>query len=165
MQRIGVLSDTHLNHCSELFQHQVRQAFAGCQAIIHAGDLIDAAILDAFSGLQVYAVRGNMCTTRTQSLLPPHMTIQAGAFTIGVCHGAGFSNSIEEHLLNLFPAVDCIVFGHTHRPMHTRIGSILLVNPGSFAGTGRYGAPGTYAILTLGEQGISAAIRELPSPL
>jgi hypothetical protein len=151
MQRIGVLSDTHLDHCSELFLRQVHHAFAGCQAIIHAGDLIDITILDAFADFQVYAVRGNMCNARTQSVLPRLRTIRAGRFNIGLCHGAGMHHDIEDHLLNLFPTADCIVFGHTHRPMQSRIGNILFVNPGSFAGTGRYGAPGTYALLTLSD--------------
>lgn len=163
MLRIGVLSDTHLAGCTELFRLQARHAFANCQAVIHAGDLTDMDILSAFPGIDVYAVHGNMCNARTQAALPHHRTVRFDRFTIGICHGAGSRQGIEDHLLALLPAVDCIVFGHTHRPMQTRIGAVLLVNPGSFAGTGRYGAPGTYAILTIGEHGISAAIHELPA--
>jgi predicted phosphodiesterase len=32
------------------------------------------------------------------------------------------------------------------------LGKTLFVNPGSFSGTGRYGASGTYAIITVGKK-------------
>ena len=62
----------------------------------------------------------------------------------------------------MFPSVECIVYGHTHRAAQTTIGSVLLVNPGSFASTGRFGAPGTYAILTVDGREITATLHELP---
>jgi len=163
MLRIGVLSDTHLSECTVLFQRQVRRAFSHCQAIIHAGDLVDQRILSAFSGQEVHAVHGNMCTLATQMALPPHKTVKYGRFTIGVSHGAGNRLTIEDRLLQLFPAVDCIIYGHTHIPRRTKIGNILLLNPGSFRGTGRHGAMGTYAVLTIDEIGLSASLHELPA--
>jgi len=165
MLHIGVLSDTHLSECTGLFQRQVRHAFSHCQAIIHAGDLIDKRILSAFSGQEVHAVHGNMCTLDTQTALPPHKIVTYGRFTIGICHGAGNRLTIEDRLLQLFPAVDCIVYGHTHIPRRTQIGHLLLLNPGSFRGTGRHGAMGTYAVLTIDEHRFSASLHELPAEL
>jgi hypothetical protein len=165
MLHIGVLSDTHISECTDLFHRQVNHAFSHCQVIIHAGDLIDRRILQAFSGKEVHAVHGNMCTLEAQTALPPHKIVTYGRFTIGICHGAGNRLTIEDRLLQLFPAVDCIVFGHTHIPRSTKIGNILLLNPGSFQGTGRHGAMGTYAVLTIDEHRLSASLHELPADL
>ena len=55
MQCIGVISDTH-----GMLRPQVVQFLEGCERIIHAGDICDAAILERLSALApVTAVRGN----------------------------------------------------------------------------------------------------------
>ena len=54
--RIGVISDTH-----GYLDPQVLEAFAGVDHIIHAGDIMDAATLEALEGIApVTAVAGNM---------------------------------------------------------------------------------------------------------
>ena len=60
----------------------------------------------------------------------------------------------------LFPNVDCIVYGHTHIAVNHRFGKTLFVNPGSFQSTGRYGASGSYAILNIDKNGLSAKLYE-----
>lgn len=162
MRRIGVLSDTHLTCWTELFQRQVDHAFAGCETILHAGDLTDLGILKAFTCRELHAVQGNCCCLTAQQALPRHKFLTIGKFSIGLCHGAWNQRESEDRLLQLFPTADCIVYGHSHIPEQKRIGRILLVNPGSFQGTGRYGAAGTYAQLLVEEGGISATLHELP---
>ncbi len=56
---------------------------------------------------------------------------------------------------------DCIVYGHTHIPVCHTTGDTLFINPGSFQGTGTYGAPGTYGLLQVGGKGLSGSIHEL----
>ncbi len=165
MLRIGVLSDTHLSTCTETFRRQTEAVFSDCQVIIHAGDLTDPGILTAFAGKEVHAVHGNMCNAAAQRRFPQQKTIGFGKFSIGLCHGAGNRLDIEDRLLEMFPAADCIIFGHTHMPVRKTIGRTLLLNPGSFQGTGRHGAAGTYAILLIDEKGLSASIYELPADL
>ena len=46
MRRIGLISDTH-----GLLRPQVVQFLEGCEHIIHAGDICDAAILDRLERL------------------------------------------------------------------------------------------------------------------
>lgn len=162
MRRIGVLSDTHLTYWTELFQCQVDLAFADCDTIIHAGDLTDPGILKAFAGKEMHVVHGNCCCPAAQRALPLSKSVAIGRFTIGLCHGAWNREESEDRLLQLFPTADCIVYGHSHRPERKKIGRILFVNPGSFQGTGRYGAAGTYAHLLLDEGDISATLHELP---
>lgn len=161
MTRIGILSDTHLSHPTPWFVEQVRQAFANCSTILHAGDLTAVSILDIFEGKEVHAVHGNMCEFSSCKCLPTEKMIQIDGYTIGLCHGAGARHNIEERMWNLFPTADCIVYGHTHIAVNHRLAKTLFINPGSFASTGRYGAPGSYAILTTTKEGLSASLHQL----
>lgn len=165
MIRVGILSDTHLPVNSEPFMKQCAAAFAGCDTIIHAGDLIDIAILQAFKGKDIHAVCGNMCNRDTRQVLPEAKHLVLAGYSIGITHGAGPRYNIEERVFEQFPAADCIIFGHTHEPVCRKFGSTLLINPGSFSGTGRHGAAGTYALLTINAKGLSASIHTLHKQL
>lgn len=162
MITVGILSDTHMLSCNDSFRHHINIAFSGCDAIIHAGDLTDISLLQAFAGKDLYAVHGNMCNMATRKALPEHRTIILDGYTLGICHGAGNRHNIEDRMLDLFPLTDCIIYGHTHIPVCHMLGSTLIINPGSFQATGRYGAPGTYALLKIDQQGLHASIHELP---
>ncbi len=161
MTRVGILSDTHLTRPSSWFRRQTQQAFHDCSVILHAGDLTDISILDVFEGKEIHAVHGNMCELSACQTLPTDKLITIDGYTIGVCHGAGARHNIEERMWNLFPAVDCIVYGHTHVPVNHLLAKILFINPGSFASTGRYGDSGSYAILDIGPDGLQATLHQL----
>ncbi|SDO45533.1 metallophosphoesterase family protein [Desulforhopalus singaporensis] len=158
MIRVGILSDTHLHHPDGEFITRCRSAFASCTAIIHAGDLTSVEILSAFQGKKVYGVHGNMCNQMTRMTLPEKQQVRLGKFLIGITHGAGPRHNIEERVFDLFPEADCIIYGHTHQPICHYLGTTLLINPGSFMGTGRYGAPGSYALLTVDDNGLDGKI-------
>jgi hypothetical protein len=165
MITVGILSDTHLQAVNESFVRQCAAAFAGCDMIIHAGDLIDIAVLKVFKGKDIHAVCGNMCNKTTREILPEEKHIVLGGYSIAITHGAGPKYNIEERVFEKFPDADCIVFGHTHTSVCRKIGRTLLINPGSFMGTGQYGAAGTYALLTIAKNGsteLSASIHTLP---
>jgi putative phosphoesterase len=161
MIRAGILSDTHLLGLNDNFIQLVKHCFTGCDTIIHAGDLTDISLLNAFQDKTVYAVHGNMCTATAYSSLPARRSFQLEGFNIGLTHGAGLGHDIESALWDLFPDADCMIYGHTHRPACHRIADRLIINPGSFQATGRYGAAGTYAILEVGDN-LQAAIHEVP---
>lgn len=165
MIRVGILSDTHLYEVNETYTDKCTKAFAGCDVIIHAGDLVDLSILSAFKGKEIHAVCGNMCTRITRQVLTEEKQIVLGGYAIAITHGAGPRHNIEERVFAQFPAADCIVYGHTHTAVCRLYGRTLLINPGSFQGTGRYGAAGTYAILTLDKNGLNASIHSLPDQL
>jgi putative phosphoesterase len=161
MIRVGILSDTHISSPSGEFIENCRRAFEGCEAIIHAGDLTDMSVLSAFEGKEVHGVHGNMCGGAVRMNLPAEKRIGIGGYTIGITHGAGSRHDIEGRVYSLFPDADCIVFGHSHIPLVRKYGSTLLVNPGSFLGTGPHGASGTYALLDIGPSGLKAKIHTL----
>ncbi len=162
MPTIGILSDTHRISCDDTFRSHINIAFSTCDTIIHAGDLTELSLLDIFSDKTLYAVHGNMCSETTRRTLPEHRMIEYNDYTIGVCHGAGNRYNIEDRMMELFPEVDCIVYGHTHNPVCHKLGSTLIINPGSFQFTGRYGAPGTYGILKVTQKGLIGRLYELP---
>lgn len=158
---IGVLSDTHLSHVDDQFKSHTESAFSQCDTIVHAGDLTNREILDVFSDKKLYAVHGNMCGFTTRTALPESKTFTINGYKFGLYHGDGLGDDIESGLIARFSDADCIIFGHTHRPLVQQFGPVLLVNPGSFRGTGRYGSSGTYAIITINENGLSAASHSL----
>ncbi|MGL1931111.1 MAG: metallophosphatase family protein [Desulfotalea sp.] len=162
MIKIGILSDTHISQITPVFLKNAKQAFADCSIIIHAGDLTDIAILEVFKGKQVFAVAGNICNYRTKLSLPEITSFSIDGKLFALCHGAnGPRHNIEERLFDIYPEADCIVYGHTHHAVCKQIAHTLYINPGSFTGTGTYGAPGTYAIAELSEGKITAKIMEL----
>jgi len=158
---VGILADTHLTRVTPEFAARVATCFAGCDLILHAGDLTEPTLLGAFGDRDVHAVHGNMCSVACQKLLPRKKTIRLGRFTLGLIHRAGDSYDFEDRLLDEFDPVDCLVYGHTHRPVCHQHGGVLYINPGSFQATGPYGHPGTYALLTVGDE-LQASIHELP---
>ena len=165
MMTVGILSDTHLQTVNEAFIKLCALAFSGCDTIIHAGDLVDLSVLRAFKGKDIHAVSGNMCNKATKQILPEEKQIVLAGYSIAITHGAGPRDNIAERVFERFPTADCIVFGHTHHAVCLRFGETILINPGTFSGTGRYGAAGTYAILTIDQNGLKASIKTLPSQL
>ena len=157
MIRIGILSDTHLHAPDDRFRQALERAFPDVALILHAGDLTDITILDGFAGKELIAVHGNMCVTDTRTRLPAQRTVHIAGWTIGLTHGNGPGMGIEERVMDLFPQADCIVFGHSHRPLCRRYGARLLVNPGSF-GSGS-ASSATCAIMEIDSAAIRVEIR------
>lgn len=163
MIKAGVLSDSHLHQPSTTYLRNCQRAFAECDIIIHAGDLTDLSILAPFTDKTVYAVSGNMCGAEAQRRLPKELRINIEQVSIGISHGAGDRNTIEDRLFSIFPEADCIIYGHTHLPTCHTYGPTLMVNPGSFQPTSRFGGPGSYAILSIDGADISGQIYHLKS--
>nr|MBF0222446.1 metallophosphoesterase family protein [Desulfobulbaceae bacterium] len=160
--RIGVLSDTHLSKLTPAFEQLVDLCFSSVSMIFHAGDLTDPHILKAFKNKKVHAVHGNMCSTGSLQALPRKKTVTVGKFTIGLIHNTGYAYNFEDQLSLEFDEVDCIIYGHTHTPTCHKSGGILYLNPGSFQTTGRFGAPGTFAILEADTE-LKATLYEVPA--
>jgi len=152
MITIGVLSDTHLIEPDKWFKEKAQHCFADADMILHAGDLTSLAVLDVFAGKTVHAVHGNMCTPKTRDTLPSSKIIEVGNFRIALVHGVGYMPNIEDRLFDTFVPIDCIVYGHTHKPVCHRYGPTLMVNPGSFTITG------TYGIITVDDRNIEGKI-------
>lgn len=116
----------------------VEQYLAPVDMILHAGDLVAPALLHVFGECPVHGVRGNMDPVSPG--VPVKKVLRVGGFNIGLIHGWGPPEGIEARVLAEFPdtPLDCLVYGHTHRPVCVRRNGILFLNPGS--ATDRRGA-------------------------
>lgn len=126
--KIGVVSDTHLREANDYLRRISERFFSDAGMVLHAGDLINRAVLKAFDGKDVRAVRGNMDQDET---LPEKLVIEVGGVRIGLIHGWGMPFGIEAKLLKQFENIDCLVYGHTHAAVSHVKNGVLLFNPGS----------------------------------
>jgi len=128
--RVGLISDTH-----GLLRAEAVEALRGSDFIIHAGDIGDAAILQALAALApVTAVRGNNDRAPWASALPEASMLVVGGLRIHVVHDRATIDPARWH------DVDVVVAGHSHRPSIEWREQVLFVNPGS-AGPRRFSLP------------------------
>jgi len=129
--KIGVVSDTHLQGYTKELAQIVDRYLTDVDLILHAGDIVDLSVLNVFKGKPTKAVRGNMDPPSVALALPDKVIFECGGFCIGLIHGWGPPEGIEERILKSIGSVDCLVFGHTHRPKSEKIGNTYFFNPGS----------------------------------
>ncbi|MCA1989440.1 MAG: metallophosphoesterase [Desulfarculus sp.] len=150
MTRIGVISDTHLRGYDPELTKRLAGPFAGVDMILHAGDLVSLRVLDCLEAPVVIAVAGNMDDYTVIQDLPAKRIVDVEGKRIGLIHGWGPPVGLAARVAAEFSGVDCVVFGHSHRPMNARKGGVLMFNPGS-VGRGLIGS-GTVGLLTVDQE-------------
>ena len=159
--KVGILSDTHIHSLDAgmaLAEKLLHGPFADVDVIIHAGDHIHPDLESCFYPLPWYSVRGNM--DPPQVTFPLQRIVQLAEIRIGMIHGWGAPKGIEKRVMDSFATadIDVLVFGHSHRPVCRRIGTVLLLNPGS--PTDRRSAPyHSVGILDIGREVSGEIIR------
>lgn len=149
--KIGVISDTHLTRGNDLLQQIIQEYFQEVDLILHAGDLTSLDLLEAFTGKKVVAVAGNMDSLEVRKQLREKEVVEAGGFKIGLIHGWGSPNGLEKRVAACFEGVDCVVFGHSHRPCNQIMDGVLLFNPGAFSSGILSMRGGSIGLLHIGE--------------
>lgn len=149
--KIGVISDTHLHNYSLELKRIVDTHFGDVDLVLHAGDIVEMEVLDAFLTKKIEAVAGNMDSARVRDHFPVKKIIKVGAFKIGLIHGWGSSVGLESRISNEFTEVDCLVYGHAHYPVNQVVKGVLFFNPGS-ATEKRFTKMNTVGILEINEQ-------------
>jgi len=148
---VGILSDTH-----GLLRPQVAQSLAGCDHILHAGDVGDKAVLDTLSRIApLAAVRGNMDYGTWSNSLPVREMVEIDGISFYLLH--------DLYQLDLEPSaagIQVVVSGHTHRPEIFRKGGVIYLNPGS-AGHRRSNHPVSIALVRIGNGIVSPRIVEI----
>jgi putative phosphoesterase len=157
--KIGVISDTHLSGYDDRLRRLMDNYFYDVSLILHAGDLVDTRVLDAFAGKVVKAVCGNMDPQSVRQSLPDRLIINLNNYRVGIIHGWGLPFGLENKLIKEIGRVDCLVYGHTHRAANEVRDGILFFNPGS-ATDKRFASRNTIGILEIGEK-IKGEIIEL----
>jgi len=132
---IGVISDTH-----GLLRPEAVAALRGCELIIHAGDVGNAAVLDGLRTIApTFAIRGNIDTGAWAASLPPTDIVEVGELSFYVLH-----NIADLDLDPPTAGFAAVLYGHSHQPSIGRNDGILYLNPGS-AGPRRFRLPVTLA--------------------
>jgi len=157
--KIGVISDTHLTGYDARLKRLADSHFRDVDFILHAGDLVDISVLDAFEGKEVKAVFGNMDPLSVRTVLPDRLILEIGGYRIGLMHGWGMPYNLEQKLFKELGHVDCLVYGHSHKPASKIKNGILFFNPGS-AIDKRFTVFNTVGILEIGDR-IEGKIIEL----
>jgi putative phosphoesterase len=147
---IGVISDTH-----GLLRPEALAALSGVEHILHAGDVGDIAILDAFRKIApVTAIRGNVDVDGACAELPATDVVELGGQLFYLIH------SVNDLDINPKAAgVAMVVSGHSHKARVEAKDGVIYFNPGS-AGPRRFSLPVTVGFVTV-EDGIEASVMEL----
>ncbi len=152
--RVGLVSDTH-----GFFEPRLTRLFEGCGLILHAGDIVGPAILEALARIApVRAVRGNNDVGSSYDALPELVLLSLGSAPTLLVHQIGgrarlcppVRRAVERHRPRL------LVYGHSHRPFAGDRNGLVFVNPGS-AGPRRFRLPRSAA--TLEVQGGECEVR------
>jgi putative phosphoesterase len=129
--KIGVISDTHLEDYDDNMRKCIAEHFSDVDVIFHAGDLVDLRVLEIFEKKEVKVICGNMDNSSVKEKFPDHLIFDIKGFKFLLIHGWGSQPGIEERISEKFKDVDCIVYGHTHKPVNHKKDNVLFFNPGS----------------------------------
>jgi len=150
--RVGVVADTH-----GLLRPRVVELLAGCDRILHAGDVGGADVLTRLREIApVDAVRGNVDTGPDAEALPFAVEGDLDGVPFRMVHRR------EDADLRDIKRLRLLVFGHSHRPEMEWRGGCLLLNPGA-CGQRRFTLPLTIAILTVADQRVVPEILSVES--
>jgi putative phosphoesterase len=139
---IGLISDTH-----GLLRPRVHDALKGVALILHAGDVGGSGILDELQLIApVRAVFGNTDPVGDPELAE-EILINVDDVSLHVSHGHECGSPTPARLAGRYDA-DVVVYGHTHRPLVTKLDGRLFVNPGA-AGPKRFNLAPSVARLTI----------------
>ncbi len=140
---VGLISDTH-----GLLRPGVHAALTGVELILHSGDVGGSEILDELRLIApVKAVFGNTDPPGDPGL-SEEIIVAINGIRVHVSHGHEVGSPTPAKLAARYDA-DVVVFGHTHRPLVSRLGKQLFVNPGA-AGPKRFNLTPSVARLTIG---------------
>jgi uncharacterized protein len=140
--RLLLIADTHVPKRARDLPAQVWDEVARADVVIHAGDWVDAALLDALEDRadRLVACWGNNDGAELRSRLPERADANLGGARFTVVHETGAATGREARMAKQYPDTDVLVFGHSHIPWDTTTTTGLrLLNPGS--PTDRRGQP------------------------
>lgn len=137
-------------------REQALAALAGCELIIHAGDIGTPEVLDRLREIApVRAVRGNNDRGEWARALPLNDVIEIGAHHVYLLHDIA-----ELDIDPVAASMAAVITGHSHKPAAQVLEGVLYLNPGS-AGPRRFKLPIAVARLRVSKSGIEHEIVEL----
>ncbi len=129
-----LISDTHVPKRARQLPQQVWDAVEVADVVVHAGDWVDAALLDLVQSRarRVIGVVGNNDGSDFAGRLPEVSHADLDGVRLTVVHDTGSAQGREARCLNRFPDTGVLVFGHSHIPWDSvAANGMRLLNPGS----------------------------------
>jgi putative phosphoesterase len=129
-----LLADTHVPKRARDLPAEVWRAVDAADIVVHAGDWVDVALLDALEARsrRLLACWGNNDGPALRARLPEVARAEIGGVRFAVVHETGQATGREQRCAAAYDDVDVVVFGHSHIPWDTTAASGLrLLNPGS----------------------------------
>ena len=163
--RLLLLADTHLPRRAKVLPEEVWRAVDEADLVVHAGDGVDKAALDALEAraARLLAVWGNNDPEGLRARLPEVAHAVVGGLRVAVIHETGAAAGREARADAAHPDTDVLVFGHSHIPWDsTSPAGMRLLNPGS--PTDRRRQPACTYLTAVAEAGALHDVRlvELP---
>jgi uncharacterized protein len=132
--RLVLTADTHVPKRARDLPGPLWAAIETADVVVHAGDWVDEALLDAMTARsrRLVAVYGNNDGPALRARLPEVARVDLDGLRVAVVHETGQRTGREKRCAALYPDVDLLVFGHSHIPWDTEApGGLRLLNPGS----------------------------------
>src|ERR1700712_1223009 len=131
--RVVVLSDTHSPRFWKVCPPRGAAPLAGCDAVLHAGDVCTPGTLDELARwAPVHVVRGNNDGPDIAAWgAPDTLELELSGLPVAMIHDSGPRTGRPARLRRLFPAASLVVFGHSHIPMDETHDGQRIFNPGS----------------------------------
>jgi putative phosphoesterase len=131
--KVAVLADTHTRGMARTLPFSAWPFLETADHILHAGDVVDPALLDELKALApLTVVMGNCDALDVRDWgVDEEATVELGGVEIGMVHDSGLSPGRRQRMRERFPTARVVVFGHSHMPMNEDAEGLLLFNPGS----------------------------------
>ena len=129
-----LISDTHVPSRARDLPAAVWRAAEQADVVVHAGDWVDLATLDALSARsrRVVGVAGNNDDPELHARLPEIAHVRLEGLRLSVIHDSGPASGRAQRMAAAFPKTDVLVFGHSHIPWDTTtLSGLRLLNPDS----------------------------------
>lgn len=129
-----LIADTHVPKRAKSLPGQVWDAVEAADVVFHAGDWVEAALLDEFErrSTRLLGVYGNNDGPELRRRLPEATTATLDGVRFAIVHETGPARGRELRCDALYPGTDVLVFGHSHIPWDTvSPDGLRLLNPGS----------------------------------
>ena len=132
--RLLLIADTHVPKRARVLPAEVWRAVEQADAVFHAGDWVDAALLDELEqrSFRLVGVWGNNDGPDLRARLPEVARLELEGVRFAMIHETGAASGREARADAAFPDADVLVFGHSHIPWDTVTPrGLRLLNPGS----------------------------------
>ncbi len=130
--------------------------------VIHCGDAEGAEyVLTRAAKCPVQIILGN---NDFFSFLPKELELNLGGFKVWVTHGHNYYVSMGNEVIKREAAargMDIVIYGHTHKPVVDRKGSVIAVNPGSLSYPRQEGCRPSYIIMEIEEGDVQFSVEYL----